>query len=104
MKKNFTLNVFDGCIEKSIIFHFNDDFLTFKSKIISNFDLYRKPYPHEIIERKSSNETLEDLLKRGIKEENVDFIYNGGMMIITSHDYSNFIESYKKKNLFLFWF
>ena len=32
-------------------------FLTFQSKIDSNFDIYRKPYYYEIIERRSSNET-----------------------------------------------
>ncbi len=41
MKENFTLVVLYENIKKSIIFNLNDDFLTFKSKIDSNFDISR---------------------------------------------------------------
>ena len=41
MKENFTLYVCYEDIKKSITFNLNDDFLTFKSKIDSNFDISR---------------------------------------------------------------
>ena len=98
MKENFTLVVLYENVKKSITFNLNDDFLTFKSKIGSNFDISRKPYHDEIIERRSSNETLEDLLKRGIKEENFQILCRAS--IIDSHNYSGFIEYVKKNGRF----
>ncbi len=67
MKENFTLDVCYRDNRRSITFNLNYDFLTFKSKIDLNIDIYRKPYYYEIIERRSSNEILVDLLKKGIK-------------------------------------
>ena len=98
MKENFTLVVLYENVKKSITFNLNDDFLTFKSKIDSNFDISRKPYDDEIIERRSSNETLEDLLKRRIKVENFYIFCKD--FIIDSHNYSDFIG--KKKDIFVF--
>jgi hypothetical protein len=94
MKENFTLDVCYKDIKKSITFNLNDDFLTFKSKIDSNIDIYRHPYFYEIIERRSSNETLEDLLKRGIKNKMYD-IYCDNYML-SSYSYSMFIEDVKE--------
>ena len=105
MNENFTLDVCYGDIRKSITFNLNYDFPTFKSKIDSNFDIYRKADNYEIIERRSSNETLEDLLKRGIKVEHY-IIYYGhehrrNKKFINSFDYSDFIK-YVKKDFLLF--
>ena len=101
MKENFTLNVYYRDIKKSITFNLNYDFLTFKSKIDSNFEIYRKPYYYEIIERRSSNETLEDLLKRGKKEEDYNIYYYDieKIFIRKNYGYSNFIE-YVKEGFF----
>ena len=101
MKENFTLDVCYEDIKKSITPNLNDDFLTFKSKIDSNFNISRKPYYYEIIERRSSNETLEDLLKRGIKEEECNIYYDIRSFNnkIRSYSYSDFIE-YVKEGFF----
>ena len=101
MKENFTLDVCYRDIKKSITFNLNYDFLTFKSKIDSNFEIYRKPYYYEIIERRSSNETLEDLLKRGKKEEDYNIYYYDieKIFIRKNYGYSNFIE-YVKEGFF----
>ena len=95
MNENFTLDVCYEDIRKSITFNLNYDFPTFKSKIDSNFDIYRKPNSiYEIIERRSSNETLEDILKRGIKEKNFEILYARGL--IYSDNYHHFINDIKE--------
>ena len=98
MNENFTLDVCYGDIRKSITFNFNYDFPTFRSKINSNFDIYRKPYYYEIIERRSSNETLEDLLKRGIKENECDIWFDDGenRSRIYDFNYDDFINDIKE--------
>ena len=96
MKENFTLDVCYRDIKKSITFNLNDDFLTFKSKIDSNINIYRTPYFYEIIERRSSNETLEDLLKRGIKETMYDIYFDKRRLMLSTYSYSEFIECVKE--------
>ena len=68
INKNITLDAYVYGEYKKITFNLKGDYKTIESEIVSNIDIYRKPYYYEIIERKSSNETLEDLWKRGIKE------------------------------------
>ena len=106
MNENFTLDVCYEDIKKSITFDLNYDFLTFKSKIDSNFEIYRQPnYNDEVIERRSSNETLEDLFKRGIKVEHYIIYYSHKHRriknYINSYNYSDFIK-YIKEGFFLF--
>ena len=90
MDDNYILDVYFNGLKKSITFNLRDDYFTFRSKIDSNCEVYRKPYYYEIIERKSSNETLEDLLKKGIKEKGYIICYDLGR--ITQYSYNSFIE------------
>ena len=76
---------------KKVMFYYDDKFIQnvdiyndnnyeyLRNKLLSilkssGIILYRRPFPNEIIERKSEKETLENLIERGVEEKNPNLV------------------------------
>ena len=80
--------------KEELIFNLKDNYQTFLikfNKIMNKHIQYRNPYYYEIIERKSSDETLEDLLKRGKIKVNYDYLI-GGEVFSNEEELYNFFK------------